>query len=101
MRSCEGCAFALGEGALPPRAPPGYLRQKERLRNGLFPRRVWREAHPSSYGASRAGKLGGFVMPRRLVAFLRGDPDAVPGDYLLALVAVFGVMFALLARMLY
>lgn len=46
-------------------------------------------------------KLGGLVMPRRLVAFLKGEPDAVPGDYLIAIVAVFGIMFALLARMLY
>jgi len=40
-------------------------------------------------------------MPRRFVAFMRGDPDAVPGDYLLAIVAVFGIMFALMARAMY
>ncbi|MDD9978346.1 MAG: hypothetical protein OXQ30_11535 [Boseongicola sp.] len=36
-------------------------------------------------------------MPRRLIAFLRGDADAVPGDYVLALVAVLGMMLAVLA----
>ncbi|WP_299756960.1 hypothetical protein [uncultured Boseongicola sp.] len=40
-------------------------------------------------------------MPKRFVSFLRGDPDAVPGDYLLAIVAVFGIMFAVMARALY
>ena len=39
-------------------------------------------------------------MPRRLVAFLRGDPDAVPGDYILALVAVIGIIAAMLFQML-
>ena len=33
-------------------------------------------------------------MPKRLIAFLRGDPDAVPGDYILALVAVTGLFLA-------
>ena len=33
-------------------------------------------------------------MPKRLIAFLRGDPDAVPGDYILALVAVAGAFLA-------
>lgn len=46
-------------------------------------------------------KLGGSAMPRRFVAFLRGDPDAVPGDYILAIVAVFGMIFAVMARALY
>jgi len=44
---------------------------------------------------------GLFKMPKRFVSFLRGDPDAVPGDYLLAIVAVFGIMFAVMARALY
>jgi len=39
-------------------------------------------------------------MPRRIVAFLRGDPDAVPGDYVLAIVAVMGMIFATFAQML-
>lgn len=34
-------------------------------------------------------------MRKRLTAFLRGSEDAVPGDYVLALVAVLGVMVAL------
>ncbi|NNL19439.1 MAG: hypothetical protein HKP37_11925 [Boseongicola sp.] len=45
---------------------------------------------------------GGLLkMPRRFVAFVKGEPDAVPGDYLLAIVAVVGIMFAVLARALY
>ena len=44
---------------------------------------------------------GAVQMPRRFLAFMRGDPDAVPGDYLLAIVAVFGIMFAVMARALY
>ena len=39
-------------------------------------------------------------MSRRMVAFLRGDADAVPGDYILAIVAVMGMIFATLAQML-
>ncbi len=38
-------------------------------------------------------------MRKRLTAFLKGSEDAVPGDYALALLAVFGVMAALAARM--
>ena len=33
-------------------------------------------------------------MPKRLVSFLRGDADAVPGDYVLALVAGVGLILA-------
>lgn len=45
---------------------------------------------------------GGLLeMSRRFVAFVRGEPDAVPGDYLLAIVAVVGIMLAVLARALY
>ncbi|MEM9971067.1 MAG: hypothetical protein AAF762_08210 [Pseudomonadota bacterium] len=33
-------------------------------------------------------------MPKRLLAFLRGDADAVPGDYVLALIAVAGLFLA-------
>ena len=39
-------------------------------------------------------------MPRRIVAFLKGDPDAVPGDYILAIVAVTGMIIATIAQML-
>lgn len=33
-------------------------------------------------------------MPKRLKSFLRGDENAVPGDYVLALVAVAGLALA-------
>ncbi|MGI9390269.1 MAG: hypothetical protein ACR2O1_09455 [Boseongicola sp.] len=39
-------------------------------------------------------------MPRRVIAFLKGEPDAVPGDYILAIVAVMGMIFATLAQLL-
>ncbi len=45
-------------------------------------------------------RRGGYFMPKRFVAFLRGDPDAVPGDYILAIVAVTGMIAATLAQML-
>ena len=35
-------------------------------------------------------------MPKRLRALLLGTEDAVPGDYILLLLAVFGVMAAIL-----
>jgi hypothetical protein len=44
--------------------------------------------------------LGGYFMPKRLVNFLTGNPDAVPGDYILAIVAVIGMIFATLAQIL-
>ena len=44
--------------------------------------------------------LGGYFMPKRFVDFLTGDPDAVPGDYILAIVAVMGMIFATLAQIL-
>lgn len=36
-------------------------------------------------------------MPKRLWDMLMGTEDAVPGDYVLALVAVIGLMIAVLA----
>lgn len=36
-------------------------------------------------------------MPKRLRDMLLGTEDAVPGDYILALVAIFGLMLAVLA----
>ena len=36
-------------------------------------------------------------MPKRLRALLFGTEDAVPGDYVLLLLAVFGIMAAILA----
>ena len=39
-------------------------------------------------------------MKRRLRAMLLGSPDAVPGDYILALAAVIGLIAALIAGML-
>ena len=42
--------------------------------------------------------LGGCFMPKRFVAFVRGDPDAIPGDYLLAIVAVVGMILATVAQ---
>ena len=32
-------------------------------------------------------------MPKRLIGFFRGDRHAVPGDYVLALVATTGLIF--------
>jgi hypothetical protein len=39
-------------------------------------------------------------MPKRLNDFLKGTAEAVPGDYVLALVATLGLMFAILVGML-
>ncbi len=39
-------------------------------------------------------------MPKRLIAFLRGNEDAYPGDYLVAIVAVIAIMLAITAAML-
>lgn len=39
------------------------------------------------------------MMPKRLRDMLLGTPDAVPGDYILALVATGGLMLAVLAEM--
>ena len=68
--------------------------------NALFPvacyvRATWAVRVVASDG------WGAVEMPKRFVAFMRGDPDAVPGDYLLAIVAVFGIIFAIMARALY
>ena len=38
-------------------------------------------------------------MPKRVRAFLLGTHDAVPGDYILALVATIGIMAAILVEM--
>ena len=38
-------------------------------------------------------------MPKRLMDMILGTEDAVPGDYVLALVATFGVMAAVLVGM--
>ena len=35
-------------------------------------------------------------MPKRLRALILGTDDAVPGDYILLLLAVFGIMVAVL-----
>jgi hypothetical protein len=43
---------------------------------------------------------GAVRMPKRFWAFLFGTEDAVPGDYILALVATVGLMLAILAGML-
>ena len=40
-------------------------------------------------------------MTRRLVAFLLGTEDAVPGDYILALLATFGVMAAIIVGLFF
>ena len=40
--------------------------------------------------------MGGYTMPKRLRAMLLGTEDAVPGDYVLAIVAVMGVIAAVL-----
>jgi hypothetical protein len=42
---------------------------------------------------------GAVRMPKRFWAFLFGTEDAVPGDYVLALVATIGLMLAILAGM--
>ena len=39
-------------------------------------------------------------MPKRLRDLLRGTPEAVPGDYVLALTAVIGLMAAVFVRMI-
>ncbi len=38
-------------------------------------------------------------MPKRLLDMLLGTEDAVPGDYILALVATIGLMIAVLVGM--
>ena len=40
-------------------------------------------------------------MTKRLRAFLLGTEDAVPGDYILALIATFGVMAAIVVGMFF
>ena len=39
-------------------------------------------------------------MPKRLRDLLLGTPEAVPGDYILALTAIVGLMAAVLVRMI-
>ncbi len=39
-------------------------------------------------------------MTKRLIAMLQGTPDAVPGDYVLALTAIVGLMAAIFVGML-
>jgi len=41
--------------------------------------------------------MGACDMPKRLRALLFGTADAVPGDYILLLMAVFGMMAAIIA----
>lgn len=43
---------------------------------------------------------GAVRMPKRFWDFLYGTEDAVPGDYILALVATVGAMLAILAGMM-
>lgn len=47
----------------------------------------------------RGINAGGLTMPKRLRALLRGTEDAVPGDYILALVATVGLFLAVLMGM--
>ncbi len=44
--------------------------------------------------------MGADDMPKRLRALLLGTADAVPADYILLILAVFGVMAALIAGVL-
>ena len=44
--------------------------------------------------------LGAVRMPKRFWAFLYGTEDAVPGDYVLALIATVGLMAAILMGMI-
>ncbi len=39
-------------------------------------------------------------MPKRLISFLKGNEDAYPGDYLVAIVAVVTIMLAVAAALL-
>ncbi len=39
-------------------------------------------------------------MTKRFIAMLQGSPDAVPGDYVLALTAIVGLMAAISVNML-
>ncbi len=39
-------------------------------------------------------------MPKRLISFLKGNEDAYPGDYLVAIVAVITIMLVVIAVML-
>lgn len=43
---------------------------------------------------------GAVRMPKRFWAFLYGTEDAVPGDYVLALIATVGLMAAILMGMI-
>ena len=38
-------------------------------------------------------------MPKRLISFLKGNEDAYPGDYLVAIVAVLTIMAAVTVAM--
>lgn len=39
-------------------------------------------------------------MPKRFIGFLKGDENAVPGDYVVALVAIFGLLLIKLVHFL-
>ncbi len=69
-----------------------------KLKNGVFPFRVWSGLVRLRY--EFLGKSGGRDMSKRLRAMLLGTEDAVPGDYILGLVAVGGVMAAVLIGMI-
>lgn len=63
----------------------------------VFPPRRWPTGTMRLDWAERNG-WGADPMPRRLIAFLTGAEDAVPGDYVLALAATLGLMAALIVR---
>lgn len=46
------------------------------------------------------GQANGGGMSKKLRAFLKGGAEASPGDYILALVATFGAMIAVLLEMI-
>ena len=48
----------------------------------------------------RGLQVGGKSMPKRLISFFKGNEDAYPGDYLVAIVAVLTIMMAIGAAML-
>lgn len=66
--------------------------------NGVFPHHLWPDG--GGLGYQKLGLTGGCDMPKRLRALILGTEDAVPGDYILSLIAVFGVMLAVIAGML-
>jgi hypothetical protein len=68
--------------------------------NALFPISGLADAGPALMMIDVFNGWGAVRMPKRFRDFLLGTADAVPGDYVLALVATLGMMLAVMVSML-